>query len=93
MHVWQNYSRTFLIEAKSDLLLLLGTLSIISEHHLENGTNLMKNNLLLLWPTELHVDFLLDMLLLGFAGGSVLKNPPASAGDLGWIPELGLFLH
>ena len=23
---------------------------------------------------------------MGFPGSSVLKNPPASAGDLGWIP-------
>ena len=27
--------------------------------------------------------------ILGFSGGSVVKNPPASAGDLGLIPELG----
>ena len=26
---------------------------------------------------------------LGFPGGSVVKNPPASAGDAGLIPELG----
>ena len=25
----------------------------------------------------------------GFPGGSVVKNPPASAGDAGLIPELG----
>ena len=29
--------------------------------------------------------------ILGFSGGSVVKNPPASAGDLGLIPELGRF--
>ena len=27
----------------------------------------------------------------GFAGGSVVKNPPASAGDTGSIPGLGRF--
>ena len=26
---------------------------------------------------------------MGFQGGSVVKNPPANAGDLGSIPELG----
>ena len=29
---------------------------------------------------------------MGFAGGSVVKNPPANAGDprdMGWIPESG----
>ena len=26
---------------------------------------------------------------MGFPGGSVVKNPPANAGDLGSIPELG----
>ena len=26
---------------------------------------------------------------LGFPDGAVLKNPPANAGDLGWIPGLG----
>ena len=29
------------------------------------------------------------MLLTGFPGGSVVKNPPANAGDPGSIPELG----
>ena len=28
-------------------------------------------------------------LSLGFLGGSVVKNPPANAGDLGSIPDLG----
>ena len=27
--------------------------------------------------------------ILGFPGGSVVKNPPANAGDVGSIPELG----
>ena len=27
---------------------------------------------------------------LGFPGGSVVKNPPANAGDVGWIPESGI---
>ena len=27
--------------------------------------------------------------LQGFPGGSVIKNPPAKAGDLGLIPGLG----
>ena len=26
---------------------------------------------------------------MGFPGGSVIKNPPVNAGDLGLIPELG----
>ena len=29
------------------------------------------------------------MLLLGFPGGSVVKNPPANAGDMGLIPGFG----
>ena len=29
------------------------------------------------------------MLVLGFPGGSVVKNPPANAGDAGLFPELG----
>ena len=33
----------------------------------------------------LHCDWL--GLLMGFSGGSVLKNPPADAGDVGSIPE------
>ena len=28
-------------------------------------------------------------LKLGFPGGSVVKNPPAKAGDIGWIPGSG----
>ena len=28
---------------------------------------------------------------MGFPGGSVLKNPPANAGDMGLIPELGRY--
>ena len=27
--------------------------------------------------------------MLGFPGGSVVKNPPVNAGDLGLIPRLG----
>ena len=26
---------------------------------------------------------------MGFPGGAVVKNPPANAGDSGWIPGLG----
>ena len=26
---------------------------------------------------------------IGFPGGSVVKNPPAIAGDVGWIPGSG----
>ena len=29
---------------------------------------------------------------MGFPGGSVVKNPPANAGDTGSIPDLGRFL-
>ena len=29
------------------------------------------------------------MAVLGFPGGSVVKNPPANAGDTGSIPGLG----
>ena len=28
---------------------------------------------------------------MGFPGGSALKNPPANAGDVGFIPGLGKF--
>ena len=30
-----------------------------------------------------------DLLAMSFAGGSAVKNPPASAGNVGLIPELG----
>ena len=29
------------------------------------------------------------MYFVGFPGGSVVKNPPANARDMGWIPESG----
>ena len=29
------------------------------------------------------------LILMGFSGGLVVKNPPANAGDLGLIPGLG----
>ena len=32
-------------------------------------------------------------LLWGFPGGSVVKNPPANAGDTGLIPGQGIFLE
>ena len=36
------------------------------------------------------LNFALKMYSLGgFLGGSVIKNPPASAGDTGSIPDLG----
>ena len=31
--------------------------------------------------------------LWGFPGGTVVKNPPANAGDVGLIPELGRSLE
>ena len=31
------------------------------------------------------------MYKIGFSGGSVVKNPPTNAGDMGLIPELGRF--
>ena len=31
------------------------------------------------------------MVRMGFPGGSVVKNPPANAGDMGLIPRLGRF--
>ena len=34
-------------------------------------------------------DFSLKMLIVGFPGGSVIKNLPANAGDTGSIPRLG----
>ena len=37
--------------------------------------------------TYMHV--ILKNLILGFPGGSVVKNPPANAGDLGSIPYRG----
>ena len=37
----------------------------------------------------LNIDFFLIIVYLGFPGGSVVKNPPASAGDAGLIPGLG----
>ena len=30
-----------------------------------------------------------NIYIWGFLGGSVVKNPPANAGDMGWIPDLG----
>ena len=30
-----------------------------------------------------------DLLAMCFPGGSAVKNPPASAGNMGLIPELG----
>ena len=37
----------------------------------------------------LNIDFFLIIVYLGFPGGSVVKNPPASAGDAGLIPGSG----
>ena len=35
-------------------------------------------------------DFEIFFLDMGFLGGSEVNNPPASAGDMGSIPELGI---
>ena len=37
------------------------------------------------------VEHLFKETVLGFPGGSVVKNPPANAGDSGLIPGLGRF--
>ena len=39
-------------------------------------------------PSRVGIKKLLGM-YVGFPGGSVVKNPPASAGDMGLIPGLG----
>ena len=41
--------------------------------------------------SDLHLlsSYGLNTNVLGFPGGSVVKNPPATAGDMGLIPELG----
>ena len=43
------------------------------------------SNFLILW-SSLYMDLLKVMGLLGFLGGSVVKNPPANAGDMSLIP-------
>ena len=44
-------------------------------------------------PVKLSTDYThyikLWLLLSGFPGSIVVKNPPANAGDVGWIPGLG----
>ena len=37
--------------------------------------------------TNIHLDIIAD--ISGFPGGSVVKNPPANAGDMGSIPGWG----
>ena len=37
--------------------------------------------------TDIHLDSIAD--IAGFPGGSVVKNPPANAGDVGLIPGSG----
>ena len=37
--------------------------------------------------TDIHLDSIAD--IAGFPGGSVVKNPPANAGDVGLIPRSG----
>ena len=41
--------------------------------------------------SDLHLlsSYGLNTKVLGFPGGSVVKNPPTTAGDMGLIPELG----
>jgi len=34
-------------------------------------------------------ELLYERYFLGFSGGSVAKDPPANAGDIGLIPDLG----
>ena len=40
---------------------------------------------------EKNVQHLLEINWLGFPSGSVVKNPPLSAGDMGSIPDQGTF--
>ena len=40
----------------------------------------------------LHYTMLKKKKYQGFPGGSVVKNPPADAGDMGSIPDPGRFL-
>ena len=39
--------------------------------------------------SSFHKEIVLDILLEGFPGGSVVKNSPANAGDAGSIPGSG----
>ena len=45
------------------------------------------HNLKNLYCGKKHVMYTNSFYPWGFPGGSVVKNPPASAGDAGWIPE------
>ena len=51
--------------------------------------SLFKHILNFTYKNKLLVSFCLKHQLWGFPGGSVVKNPPANAGDVGLIPGLG----
>ena len=60
--------------------------------HVSQGTNLpvVKCNTFSTQNTTFPIQFCLQLYkTLGFPCGSVVKNPPASAGDMGSIPGLG----
>ena len=40
-------------------------------------------------PLDCAIEIVMIMLILGFPGGSVVKNLPAKAGDMGSIPGSG----
>ena len=43
-------------------------------------------------PLKISVKYSLSLLIfLGFHGGSVVKNPPGNAGDVGSVPGLGRY--
>ena len=54
----------------------------------DNGTSLVREMVILSSFLLFYVWLLLSH-AMGFPGGSVVKNPPANAGDTGLIPGLG----
>ena len=51
----------------------------------EKLKNIAKNNQVLLYSTENYIQYP----MMGFPGGAVVENPPASAEDMGSSPGLG----
>ena len=89
---WVHYSKAFLdqpLMGKCLCLLPVHSFCFPSKHL---SCVLLLNTQRKKWPLQYitRSRYKNGSLGLGcFPGGSVVKNPPANAGDMGWIPDLG----
>ena len=78
---FKNLRKVALFQAKTKVMFFVNEATFLK--------SLFKHILNFIYKEKLFVSASLKHQLWGFPGGSVVKNPPANAGDVGLIPGPG----